>query len=208
MKKKLLFIATVALFWSACSTSEPIDAGFDTPVFSISMEIDSNTNTSLTAGKNSVYHFTRVDQGADSILVMSGAFADASCPEGNCPGSVKFVFRNEWQEDFVRPDVIFAADKFWDYKSPLDDSLSLEKLAVQWVLPDGTVLRSDQLSQPQDTFGSLSHFVILDSEPWEINERGETTWKMTIDFTCWMLDSIKNEEQKIRGSGVIAVGYR
>lgn len=208
MKKILLFIATAALFWSACSTSEPIDGGFDTPVFSISMEIDSNTNTALTAGKDGRYLFTRVERGADDVLVMSGALADASCPEGNCPGSIKFVFRNEWQEDFVRPDVIFAADKFWDYKSPLDDSLAQKKVAVQWILPNGSVLRSDLLPQPQDTFGSLSHFLILDSEPWEINERGETTWKMTIDFTCWMLDSSQNQSQKISGSGVIAVGYR
>ncbi|GEM_PF-1085984 len=204
----LISITLAATIWSACCKSEPPDGGFDTPVFSVGFEADSNTTAGMTAGVDGKYLFTRVEQGSDNVLVMSGAFADADCPIGNCPESVKFEFKNEWLENFVRPDSIFAVDQSWEYKSPLSDSFALHTVVIQWVTPNGSVLRSDQLPQPQDTSGSLSHFIILDSEPWETNERGEKTWKMHVDFSCWLFDSIQNQEQKIMGSGVIAVGYR
>jgi len=199
----LTLMALATTIWPACSKDEPPEAGFDTPVFSVGFEADSSSNASLTAGKDGIYLFTRVGPDPFNVLVMSGAFADAGCPTGDCPGSVKFEFRNEWLENFVRPELIFSSDRFWEYKASPTDS-SLNTVAIQWVKPNGNVLRSDRSIQ-LDTF---SHFIILKSEPWETNERGEKTWKMNVDFSCWMFDSTQNQDQKIMGSGVIAVGYR
>ncbi|MFN0176269.1 MAG: hypothetical protein ACKVU0_16605 [Saprospiraceae bacterium] len=206
----LIPITFATIIWSACSKSEPPDGGFGSPVFSVGIEAPPDSGVGLTAGLDGTYLFTRVERGSDgtSPLVMSGAFADASCPAGDCPGSVKFEFTNEWLENFVRPDSIFAIDQSWEYKSPLSDSFALHTVSIQWVKTDGSVLRSDLLVQPQDTFGSLSYFTILASEPWEVNERGEKTWKMNVDFSCWLLDPIQGQERKVIGSGVIAVGYR
>jgi len=209
MRKILLFIPLAAIIWSACSKSDIPDQGSDTPVFMLGFEDSLNGNGyALTAGVGGNYLFTRVDRGSDNVLVMSGAFADAGCPSGDCPGSVKFQFRNTWFENFVLPEEIFGADQSWEYKSPLSDTLALHTVAIQWVTNEGTVLRSDILPQPQDTFGALSHFTILNSEGWETNERGETTWKMKVDFTCWVFDSILGQERRILGNGVIGVGYR
>lgn len=208
MRNILIPITLVAMIWSACSKSDPPGGGFDSPVFSVGFEAPPDSGFGLTAGLNGTYLFTKVEGGTVSnrVLVMSGAFADASCPAGDCPGSVKFEFKNEWLENFVRPDSIFGYDQSWEYQSPLNDTLY--NVTIQWVTPEGSVLRSDILPQPQDTSGSLSHFIILDSEPWEMNERGEKTWKMNVDFSCWLFDSIQSQERRIMGSGVIAVGYR
>ncbi len=194
------------MIWSACSKSDPPDGGFDSPVFFIGFEAPPSSGFDLTAGLDGTYLFTQVERSSNGVLVMSGAFSDADCPSGDCPESVKFEFNNEWQENFARPDSIFGIDQSWEYKSPLNDSLY--KVTIQWVTPDGSILRSDILPQPQDTSGSLSQFIILDSEPWEMNERGEKTWKMNVEFSCWLWDSVQSQQQRIIGSGVIAVGYR
>ncbi|MFN0034230.1 MAG: hypothetical protein ACKVUS_04130 [Saprospiraceae bacterium] len=206
MRKILLPISLAALLWSACSKSEFPSGGFENPVFRTGFEAD--PPVSWTAGEGGAYLFTRVEQGEGNVLVMSGAFADAGCPMGDCPGSMRFEFRNEWPESFVRPDSIFKAGKSWTYKSPFDDSLSLHTVALQWVMPDGAVFRSDILPQPQDSSGTSPHFNILHSEPWEKNERDEATWKMDVSFSCWLFDTVHQKERKILGSGVIAVGYR
>jgi hypothetical protein len=204
MRKILFFIAFAATIWSDCKTSDPPDGGFDSPVFMVGME--DSIRTDLTAGVNGTYLFTRVKQGSDKILVMSGAFANASCPAGDCPESVQFEFRNSELGNSAVADLIFQEGANWRYRPDLtNDSLQLHTVAIQWVKPNGSVLRSDLILQAQSDSG---YFRILSSEPWALNERGETTWKMNIDFSCWMFDSIQSQPYKIIGSGVIAVGYR
>lgn len=209
MRKFLLPISLATLFWSACKKAELPDGSFNDPIFFTAFETDS-TGISMTAGKNNTYHFTRVERDTNEVLAMSGAFADASCPTGDCPGSIRFEFRNTNQENFAQPDLIFAGGQSWEYKSPFDTLPSLHKVSIRWVQPNGTILRSDLLLQPQDSSGgSLSHFNILASEPWEQNEHGEMTWKMDVQFSCWLFDSIQQHpEVRIFGGGVIAVGYR
>lgn len=206
MRKIWLPILLSGLLWSACSKPEVPVGGFETPIFWLSFGVDSLVS-SKTAGVDGTYLFTSVDRGADGVLVMSGAFTDADCPNGNCPGSIRFEFRNDQAENFVTPGELFRPDQEWAYKSPLSDSLALHTVAIQWVTPEGNVLRSDLIPQPSDTF-FMSKFRILNSEPWEKNERGESTWKMELFFTSWLFDTLQGQERRITGSGVIAVGYR
>jgi len=210
MKKLLIPMALAAMIWSACSKENVPDSGSDTPVFMVRFEDSiSGPGNVFTAGLGRTYLFTRVERGSDNVLVMSGAFADAGCPAGDCPGSLKFQFRNIGVENFVNPIEIFGSDQSWEYKSPLSDSLALHTVSIQWVTQQGAIFRSEIIPQPQDSSGSsLSHFRILNSQLWEINERGEDTWKMEVDFSCLVFDSLQQEERKIIGSGVIAVGYR
>ncbi len=207
MKKILFLIAFAAMIWSACSKSYLPDPVKEHPVFSITLTGELG-DTMLTAGKNNTYLFTRFERGLDEVLVMTGSFADVSCPMGDCPSSVRFEFRNINQENNVaEPGLIFQEGENWELSSiPDSTNLQLNTVAVQWVTRFGQKFRSDYLTQPSD---SSSYFHILNSEPWETNERGETTWKMDVDFSCKVIDSFQqNPALRIFGSGVIAVGYR
>lgn len=206
MRKIWLPILLSGLLWSACSKLEVPDSGFETPVFGLSFDADS-VITSKIAGEDGTYLFTRVDRDADGVLVLTGAFANSDCPNSDCPGSVRFEFRNDQTENFVTPNELFRPDQEWAYKSPLSDSLALHTVAIQWVTPEGNVLRSDLIPQPSDTF-FVSEFRVLNSEPWGKNERGESTWKMELFFSCWLFDALQGQERRIMGSGTIAVGYR
>ena len=206
MKKILLFIAPAAIIWFACCKDDVPDDGFSSPVFMVDFESDSiMMNTSLTAGVGGVYLFTRGEQDPDDVLVMSGTFADANCPAGDCPGSVRFEFRNLTTGSITDPSVIFQDGVNWNYNPHFSDSLELNTVAIRWVMPDGKVFRSDISPQPQPP--DTAFFRILGSERWELNERGEPTWKMGVDFSCTLFDSIQGQQRKIMGSGVIAVAY-
>lgn len=204
MHKILFSILLAGLIWSACTKADAPDNGFDSPVFSVGLEADS-VGGLYTAGLDGIYLFTRVEQGDDRVLVMSGAFADASCATGNCPGSVRFEFRNANMENNALPIEIFGIDQFWEYKSPLSDTFALHTVAIQLVTPGGEVFRSDIRPQPQDT---SSRFLIEDSEPWENNERGELTWKMKVNFNCSLFSTETFLEKEVFGSGVIGVAYK
>lgn len=204
--RKILFIALTGMIWSACSTSAIPDPGLENPVFSVFIEGDSSTNQ-MVAGQAGIYLFTRVERGNDGVIVMSGSFANADCPSGDCPGSLRFEFRNVHQDNFVEPTVLFQDGSSWMFKSPASpDSLALHTVAVQWVKSDGSILRSDGLQQPPDSL--QIYFNIHASEPWELNELGEKTWKMDLDFSCWLFDSVLHQESKVSGGGTIAVGYQ
>lgn len=204
MHKILFPILLACVFWSACSKTDIPGDGSETPVFSVGMDGDS-IGASYTAGLNGIYLFTRVEQGDDRVLVMSGTFADASCATGNCPGSVRFEFRNVNQENSALPIEIFGIDQFWEYKSPLSDTFALHTVAIQLITAYGEVFRSDIF--PQDT-SFISSFLIEDAEPWENNERGELTWKMKVNFNCALFSTETFQEKEVFGSGVIAVAYR
>ena len=195
-----------ALIWSACSKSEIPKGGIEDPVFSMVIQPDSGDSAAFIAGQKGIYLFTNVEYGADKVLAMSGAFADASCPSGDCAGSVGFEFRNINSEDFSEPSLIFGPGFLWLFKNPELDPPFFRTVAIQWIQPGGKMLRSDIIQQPN--FQDSSYFHVLSSEPWDLNEKGETTWKMNVEFSCWMFDSVLTKEQRIYGSGVIAVGYQ
>lgn len=205
MKHIWLFLPAALCLWLAACTSvePPPTGGSQDPVFSADYFTDSSSMV-LKAGENGIYLFTRVDI-EDSVLLMSGTFSAADCPEGNCPGSLKFEFRNTTFEPFVElPAEIFGPNYPWQWKTPQTDPPGPGTVAIQWVDSEGFVFRSDWFTGFQDSLGLR----ILDSEPWEVNERGEDTWKMDVEFGCWLKDTARQREQYLLGSAVIAVGYR
>lgn len=207
MQKIGVFIALASLLWAACTTSDVPDGGLDVPVFHINIDsVGSSDSVGLTAGLDGIYLFTKVTRGSDSVFVLSGTFADAKCPSGDCPGSVRFEFRNDHAENFIEPDFLFNSGQNWIYKTPFtSDPPWYNTVAVRWETSDGTVLRSDIFQPQQD---SSVFFSVQNAGPWEPNERGEKTWKMEVNFSCWMIDSIQITQRKVFGNGVIAVAYR
>lgn len=89
MKKALCAALAISLMIIACSKSkEP--SGFEDPVF-MATYLDSIT---VTAGLDGIYHFTRLELGDENVSTSINAFADARCPEADCPGSLRFEFRS------------------------------------------------------------------------------------------------------------------
>jgi len=82
----------VFLLWT-CSKADIGPEPSPNPVFMVDYQIDSATY-SLTAGLQTTYMFTRAELGQDNIWELSGSFADATCPDADCPGSLTFYWRN------------------------------------------------------------------------------------------------------------------
>ncbi len=206
MHKTLIFIVLAALIWSACTKSDLPDPVFENPVFMVNFDSTSEGPASVTAGKDGIYLFTEVSRGFDELLVLSGAFADSKCPTGDCPGSLRFEFRNEWTQDFVRPDTLFR-EEFWPYYWFYNPDIQPQTVTIRWVRSDGAIFRSDIF--PQFPNQDSIHFTVFKSGAWETNENGEKTWKMDIDFACQLFDSTQQSQPKfVKGTGVIAVAYR
>lgn len=84
---------------------------------------------------------------------------------------------------------------------PSGDPLQLGTVAIQWVDDQGNVWRSDRKPQL-----SATQFNVSASEPYELNEKGQKTQKMTVTFKC-TLYSPGGEMLPFEGTGVIAVAY-
>lgn len=207
MMGKIFFsILLASVIWSACSKSDMPDGGSGNPVFWLRMNAEGADTAFYTAGLNNIYLYTEVSRGGDQVVVMSGTFADVNCPNSTCPGSARIDFRNISIEPSVsEPNFLFGPDFNWIYKSPSINAPFLGTVAIRWVTPSGNIYKSELFSQ--DSL-SNSTFKVLESEPWELNERGEATRKMLIDFSCVALDSMQNQEYYLTGTGVIAVGIR
>jgi len=205
MGKILFSILLASVIWSACSKSDILDGGSGDPVFWLRLNVEAGDSASFTAGLNNIYLYSEVNQDSDQVLVMSGTFADVTCPGSNCPGTARFDFRNTSIEPSLsEPNSLFGPDFNWVYKSPMISPPFFGTVAIRWVTPSGNIFTTDFSAQDSTNF----KFKILDSEPWELNERGENTWKMNVNFSCLALDSMQNQERLLTGSGVIAVGYR
>ncbi|HAD14409.1 MAG TPA: hypothetical protein DCF33_18460 [Saprospirales bacterium] len=200
MKQIGYFLLSLFLTGSACTAypPDPVD-GSEDPVFVANFTTDSTY--AYQAGVNDLYLFTRVERPSE-ILVMSGSFAKVKCQDDDCPGNLKFEFWNDNFEDFVSsPDSLFRP-RLWRLQD--FQSNELRKAAIQWTDSKGRVFRSDWHQGFQDS----TSVIITASEPWELNERGDKTWKLDIQFFCFMMDSLQTTEERINGSAVIAVAYR
>ncbi len=95
MKKHFFLFLTLSGLLSGCS-KEIIDSGLSNdPVFTIAGTLNGN-DYKITAGKDSVYHFTNVNFLPDRDMIeATGLFSDQTCPTGDCPGSVRFIFRSQ-----------------------------------------------------------------------------------------------------------------
>ena len=202
MHKILFSIVLLSVFWAACTKSELPTGVSNNPVFRVQYTVD--TPQTLIAGIGDTYLFTRAERFADEVLVLSGAFADAKCPAGDCAESLRFEFRSYDTVSTATIGELFFESKNWAFKSPFDAPPYFNTMIIQWVNPSGDVLRSDYFFN-QD---SINYFRIVRSEPWENNERGEKTWKMDVDFSCFLSDSSQQFERRITGNGTIAVAYR
>jgi hypothetical protein len=81
------------------------------------------------------------------------------------------------------------------------DPLQLGQVAIQWVDAQGTVWRSDRAKQTQG-----AQFQVLSSEPYEANEKGQKTYKMTLRYRC-SLYSPALQAREFGGTAVIGVAY-
>lgn len=207
MYKILLFIAMSTLIWSACVQTDQPDPIAEVPVFNISLQPNNPDmdSVSLVAGEDDIYLFTQTEYSAE-VLRMTGSFASVDCPNGDCPGSVQIEFRNNVIGPFAMVDTLFGKNRSWTYKSIFfDDPPYFDRVTVQWVTENGAKLRTDVTDvSPLDSV----YFTVISAEPWENNERNEKTWKMNVDFLCWMADSTTQQQVKVHGNGVIAVAYR
>lgn len=207
MMGKIFFSVLLAsVIWSACSKSEIPDSGSGDPVFWLNLNVEGGDSALFTAGKDQIYLYTAFNRDTSEVQVMSGTFADVNCPSSTCPGSARFDLRSESVEPNIsEPYFLFGPDFDWKYKSPSTNPPFFGTVAIRWVTPSGNVFKSDASFSNDSTFAS---FKILKSEPWEANERGETTWKMDVSFSCMVLDSMLNQDRFLTGNGVIGVSYR
>lgn len=106
MQKKYNWLFLFVFLWSACS-KEPIPPDIPgEPVFTAQFLFNAEEQA-LSAGQDSLYLFTTYRSAPDAVLVLSGAFAPVDCPEGNCPGSLTFEFRNNRTGTTIAPDTLF-----------------------------------------------------------------------------------------------------
>jgi len=81
------------------------------------------------------------------------------------------------------------------------DPLQLGRIAIQWVDAQGVIWRSDRQAQLP-----TAQFNVTESAPYDLNEKGQKTQKMTVTFKC-LLYNPQGEVLEFEGSGVIAVAY-
>ena len=103
--KNIIGLMMLALIWVACKKAELPPPVTEDPVFSVTYFPDTIFEKTVTAGKDSIYLFTDYkDSGARTICL--GSFADAKCPDGDCPGSLTFEFMHDQAGPFS-PDTVF-----------------------------------------------------------------------------------------------------
>lgn len=95
MKKHFFLFLTLSGLLNGCS-KEITDSGLSNdPVFTIAGTFN-GSNYTITAGKDSIYHFTDVNFLPDRDMIeATGHFSNQTCPTGDCPGSVRFIFRSQ-----------------------------------------------------------------------------------------------------------------
>lgn len=101
MKKISIWILLSVLLFPACKKGSLPPDSIGNPVFFVQFDTDSIIGQTVTAGLNDIYLFTRVEKGADQVITSYNTFADANCPDGDCPGSLRFEFRSHFNVDSV-----------------------------------------------------------------------------------------------------------
>lgn len=141
MQKLLLSALAACFIITACSKTQA-PSGFNDPVFMVTYQ--DTTLTTITAGLNGVYLFTKYTL-QNGVFHSTNTFADATCPTGDCPGSLSFEFR-----ELIQIDSAFFAGVY-DYTLP--DSLAAisggYQGSIAWgdifnVLPQQTLLLGAQ----------------------------------------------------------------
>lgn len=81
------------------------------------------------------------------------------------------------------------------------DTLQLGTVSLEWTDPSGQIWRSDRGEQ-----GAGTHFEVLESAPYELNEYGQKTWQMKVAFVCRLYNA-QGQSRAFSGQGRIAVAY-
>ncbi|MFZ4635258.1 MAG: hypothetical protein ACOYNO_13725 [Saprospiraceae bacterium] len=75
-----------------------------------------------------------------------------------------------------------------------------ETVTISWKDPNNTLWRSDLGSQ------NGSSFQIIRSEPYELNEQGQKTRLLEVEFSCFLYDGAGNEKP-LNGTAILAIAY-
>lgn len=109
MKNITVWLA-IALCWTACKKAEPLPPPVsEDPVFRVTYNQDSTVSQTVTAGQNAVYLFTDFEE--NDLILCSGSFSKEDCPDGDCPGSLTFIFKSLKTDDF-QPNTVFHLGSF------------------------------------------------------------------------------------------------
>lgn len=195
-----IYILSLTLCWHcALDSNEVID---DTkPVFFIKGQWGTAAYD-LNAGVADYYLFTDFAAGGpadDNRLLLTGTFAKTGCT-AQCPLSVSFIFQNS--ESGNRADVARLLSTFAQYSYAAGlSTASRTYVRIELKDPDGTVWRSNEGSQPVGT----SFFEVDNAEVYELNEKKQPTWRMSVDFSCQLYQN--GEMRLLKGSGRIAVAH-
>jgi hypothetical protein len=86
---------------------------------------------------------------------------------------------------------------------PPVDTVQLKSVNIRWVAEDGGVWESQRAGQSTDAY-----FQILSAEPYDPNENGQKTYKISIAFRCQVYNILNTSlHQTLEGTAVIAVAY-
>ena len=83
----------VLLSWAQACNKDVGTSIDEDPVFSIDFLLNSSASQ-LTAGLDGIYLFTDAFRGPDEVWQCWGSFAQASCLSADCPGAIRFTWRN------------------------------------------------------------------------------------------------------------------
>ena len=102
----------------ACRKSELPPGVTENPYFKGEFVVEPDSSRLLEAGRNDIYLFTRAADSSSNLRVMWGAFAPATCPTGDCAGSLRFEFYST-REPRLSPEQLFQSDSSWALRQQL-----------------------------------------------------------------------------------------
>ena len=190
----------LTMCWSACSVK---DDGLppniqEPPYFSVSYQADMLAEQTVIAGEEGAYLFTDYSTGSNDVVTCTGTFAKVQCQTDTCAGRLRFEFRNAQIGSVVFADTLF---QLGDHALFFNDTLQLATVVLRWTDQSGQVWRSDL--GPQEP--GFSNFQVLATQPYELNEQGQKTWQILVNFVCRLYrDGVSIP---FSGQGRIAVGY-
>jgi hypothetical protein len=93
--KNCLWAALLCLLgMAACRKTEIPPSGVEPSPFDVTFQFGGTPGRAFIGEENGYYHYADFGQGSDAVLTFSGTFAPTGCPDGSCPSSLRFEFRN------------------------------------------------------------------------------------------------------------------
>ncbi len=189
MKKinSLIFILILFLGLS-CSKDDELalsDVYSSVPVFTFSAN---NNAYSIEAGVADFYMFTDYERDSSNVFSFISRFSTLSDCVENCSEELLIKIRDTAPLDNVDSLEISAAITTGSYNFGLAADLDFSVVAIQYTDREGNTYRSDILDQNGEGL-----FEVLDIQDYDINENGDPTKKLEINFNC-ILQNPENGE--------------